>query len=656
MSKRVRSLFTSVPLRVKTQPTQAAALRPTGAVQTPPSSFGAPALHRQPPASASVPIVRVDPLKSSPTGTYSSKLDPQHRLDSIARMESEELDVLVIGLGIVGAGTALDAASRGLKTGALEMNDIASGTSSRSSKLIHGGLRYLKQLDFKLVWEALQERGLLLKTIAPHLVHPVEFIYPLTKRVVERPFAGSGIGLYDVMGSVMGLIKGEKRTVPVHKHLSRSKVLNLLPMLKKNALIGAIKFSDARVDDARYTVAVARTAAKQGAALATDVKVIGFLKEGERVVGVEAVDLQTGRKFNVRAKRVISATGVWAEEVQGLAAGKTQEAAAPKPFQIHASKGIHLVFPIEMWPQKEGMIVPLKDGRVLFFIPDGDKLLVGTTDTEYKLYNKAHPAVTERDIDEVLESTRPLFGELVTQGKMIGSYGGLRPLATGPVQSDGATSTLSREHLIDQSTPGLTVIAGGKFTTYRVMAMDAVNAAVKGLDFEVPASQTETLPLEGAEGFAELMEQPERLAESSGLSRKQIDHLLNRYGGETPKLLAMISKRPELAEILPGTERTLAVEILFGAEEEGIAHLDDALARRTRISIECADRGVAAAEPAARLIAEVQKWSEGQIAEEVARYHARVQAELAANDEPDEVKADQIRMTAPSRPSLPEGA
>ncbi|MFB9745642.1 FAD-dependent oxidoreductase, partial [Pseudonocardia sulfidoxydans] len=222
-------------------------------------------------------------------------LSPQARADALAAMAGTELDVLVIGGGVVGAGSALDAATRGLTVGLVEARDFASGTSSRSSKLIHGGLRYLEMLDFRLVAEALQERGLLIQTIAPHLVRPVPFIYPLQHRVWERFYAGAGVALYDTLG----LLSGRARGVPHHTHLTRSGAKRIMPSLRKDALVGALQYYDAQVDDARHTMFVARTAAAYGAHVASRARVVGLLREGERVTGAEVLDLESGETFKV---------------------------------------------------------------------------------------------------------------------------------------------------------------------------------------------------------------------------------------------------------------------------------------------------------------------------------------------------------------------
>ncbi|MEM9467578.1 MAG: FAD-dependent oxidoreductase, partial [Actinomycetota bacterium] len=254
-------------------------------------------------------------------------LNPQQRRNDLARMADEELDVLVIGGGVTGVGCALDAVTRGLRVGLVEQRDLASGTSSRSSKLMHGGLRYLEQKDFALVHEALQERGLHTTSVAPHLVRPISFLIPLTGRIWQRAYYGAGVLLYDLMA----LARGKK--FPRHRHLSRKKALELVPGLQESSLIGGILYFDAQIDDARHTVAVGRTAARHGAAIATSTRVESLLKDGDRVIGARVRDIENEDEYEIRAKRIINATGVWIDDIQDMA--------GPAGLRVHAAKGVH---------------------------------------------------------------------------------------------------------------------------------------------------------------------------------------------------------------------------------------------------------------------------------------------------------------------------
>ncbi len=423
-------------------------------------------------------------------------LGPAARTDALGSLQEEELDLLVVGGGVVGCGTALDAVTRGLSTGLLEQRDFASGTSSRSSKLIHGGLRYLEMLDFGLVREALEERGLLLTRLAPHLVRPVPFLYPLTHHVWERPYVGAGLALYDAMAMAGKYDMG----VPRHRHLTRRGALRLAPDLRPDALTGAIRYYDAQVDDARHTVTVARTAATHGARVVNRTQVVGFLREGERVTGVRAVDIETGRELTVRARVVVNAAGVWTNDIQQLVGARGT-------LNVRASKGIHLVVPRDRIRSETGLIIRTAVS-VLFVIPWGRHWIIGTTDTPWDL-DKAHPAASRVDIDYLLGNVNSLLREPLTHEDVEGVYAGLRPLASGESEP---TSRISREHTVVTPLPGLVMIAGGKYTTYRVMARDAVDAAVHSWGRTVPASVTDRVRLVGADAFEARTNQRDGLA------------------------------------------------------------------------------------------------------------------------------------------------
>jgi glycerol-3-phosphate dehydrogenase len=562
-------------------------------------------------------------------------LSPAAREDAMARMAEREVDILVVGGGVVGAGCALDAVTRGLSTAIVEARDWASGTSSRSSKLIHGGLRYLEMLDFGLVREALTERGLLLDRIAPHLVRPVPFLYPLRHRW-ERGYVGAGVALYDAMAYTSGTARGLQH----HRHLTRRRALREAPCLRKDVLTGAIQYWDAQVDDARHTLTVVRTAASFGALAANRCQVTGFLRQGERVTGATVADLETGRSFEVRAQQVINATGVWTDDTQALADTRGQ-------FHVRASKGIHLVVPRDRLQSTTGIILQTETS-VLFVIPWGRHWIIGTTDTDWSL-DKAHPAASSRDIDYLLEHVNAVLTAPLTREDVEGVYAGLRPLLTGESE---LTSKLSREHVVGHPVPGLVVVAGGKYTTYRVMAADAVNEAARNLDFRVPESCTDQVPLLGASGYRALWNQRRELAQAAGVHRARVEHLLNRYGTCVYDLLDMVRKDPSLAEALPGADDYMRVEALYAATHEGARHLDDVLARRTRISIESWDRGVVAAPTVADLMGPVLNWDDEQRQREIDHYEARVRAERDSQTKPDDDTAEAARLGAPDIAAL----
>ena len=565
------------------------------------------------------------------TVTRSSKLGPAERAAAITALKEKELDILVVGGGIVGTGSAMDAVTRGLRVGLVEARDWGSGTSSRSSKLVHGGIRYLEQLNFRLVREALIERGLLLQRLAPHLVKPVRFLYPLKTPIVERLYIGAGMLLYDLFSYSGGRPPG----VPHHRHLTKRQVHRIMPSLRSDALVGGITYYDAQVDDARYVSSLARTASFYGAHVANRVRVEGFLKVGERVVGVQAHDLLTGEHFDIRARQVVNATGVWTDDTQAMVGERGQ-------FKVRASKGIHLVVPRDRFQSKIGLLLRTEKS-VLFVIPWGRHWLIGTTDTDWDL-DKAHPAATAADIDYLLEHVNKVINVPLTREDVEGVFAGLRPLLAG--ESD-ETSKLSREHIVAHSVRGLVVIAGGKWTTYRVMAKDAIDEAVAALDGKVPESTTEDIALLGAEGYQAAWNKRSKIARAFGVHKVRIEHLLNRYGTLTDELLDLIRERPELNHPLPGADDYLEAEIVYGATHEGALHLDDVLARRTRISIEAWDRGISAAPVAARLMGEVLGWDAARTEDEVGHYLRRVAAERASQQQPDDASADRVRLEAP---------
>lgn len=571
----------------------------------------------------------------------SGVLNAHTRADALAAMQAEELDVLIIGGGIVGAGCALDAASRGLSTGVLEAQDWASGTSSRSSKLVHGGIRYLEQLDFHLVEEALTERGLLLQNIAPHLVKPIRFLYPVHHRFWERAYIGAGMLLYDAL-SYMG---GRRPGVRHHRHLSARQIEMAAPSLSKSNIIGGLSYYDGRVDDARYVVNLVRTAVSQGAHAANRVAVTGFLQKKGAVVGVKARDLETGAEFEVRAKQVINATGVWTAQTQAMVKdGGT--------LKVRASKGIHIVVPKSKFRSTMGLLLRTEKS-VLFVIPWGRHWIIGTTDTDWDL-DKARPSATAEDINYLLEHINAVVDEPITHEDIEGVYVGLRPLVAGDAAS---TTKLSREHVVVTPQPGLVLIAGGKWTTYRVMANDAVDAAVNGLrarspqgenDSAIAESVTEHLPLLGAPGYKAAWNKRARTAAQAEIPVSVVEHLLNRYGSMAEDLLEIIAENPLMAKSLPGNPDYLAAEVHYAVTHEGALHVEDVLSRRTRLDIETKDRGVEAAPVVAKIMGEVLGWDTTQIRDEARNYRLAIEAELAAETQDTDQKANALRIKAPS--------
>ncbi|BBY54841.1 glycerol-3-phosphate dehydrogenase [Mycolicibacillus koreensis] len=556
-----------------------------------------------------------------------SMLSPDYREAAFQRLGSEQFDVVVIGGGVVGAGCALDAATRGLKVALVEARDFAAGTSSRSSKMFHGGLRYLEQLEFGLVREALHERELSLTTLAPHLVKPLPFLFPLTKRWWERPYIAAGIFLYDQLGGA--------KSVPPQHHLTRAGALRLSPGLKRSSLIGGIRYYDTVVDDARHTMTVARTAAHYGAVVRTSTQVVSLLREGDRVTGVGVRDSENGATTEVHGHVVVNATGVWTDEIQALSRQRGR-------FHVRASKGVHIVVPRDRIVS-EAAIILRTEKSVLFVIPWGTHWIIGTTDTDWNL-DLAHPAATKADIDYILAQVNTVLVTPLTHDDIDGVYAGLRPLLAG--ESDD-TSKLSREHAVAVPAPGLVAIAGGKYTTYRVMGADAIDAAAEYIPARVAPSITEKVPLVGADGYFALVNQAEHVGAAQGLHPYRVRHLLDRYGALIREVLDLAADDPSLLEPISAAPIYLKVEAVYAAAAEGALHLEDILTRRMRISIEYPHRGVDCAREVAELVAPVLGWSDSDAAAEVASYIARVEAEVLSQTQPDDASADALRVSAP---------
>ena len=566
-----------------------------------------------------------DPIRGA--GNGQTFLGPAQRAAAWERLGSEQFDVVVIGGGVVGAGCALDAATRGLKVALVEARDFASGTSSRSSKMFHGGLRYLEQLEFGLVREALHERELSLTTLAPHLVKPLPFLFPLTKRVWERPYIAAGIFLYDQLGGA--------KSVPAQRHLTKSGALRLAPGLKRSSLIGGIRYYDTVVDDARHTMMVARTAAHYGAVVRTSTQVVSLLREGDRVVGVAIRDSEDGAVTEVHGHVVINATGVWTDEIQALSRERGR-------FRVRASKGVHIVVPRDRIVSEVAIILRTEKS-VLFVIPWGTHWIIGTTDTDWNL-DLAHPAATKVDIDYILNTVNTVLATPLTHNDIDGVYAGLRPLLAGESEE---TSKLSREHAVAVPSPGLVAIAGGKYTTYRVMAADAVDAAAEFIPTRVAPSITEKVPLMGADGYFALVNQTQSVGARYDLHPYRVRHLLDRYGSLIDEVLQLAVDRPELLEPITEAPVYLRVEAAYAAAAEGALHLEDILSRRMRISIEYPHRGVDCAREVAETVAPILNWSPADVDREVATYLARVEAEVLSQTQPDDESADALRAAAP---------
>ena len=563
-----------------------------------------------------------------PTG--SPHLGPAERVHALAGLQANELDILIIGGGVVGCGAALDAASRGLRVGLIEQRDWAAGTSSRSSRLAHGGLRYLEQFEFGLVREALTERGLLLERLAPHLVRPVPFVFPLSKSW-ERPYVGAGVALYDALSRVGGYTDRLKG----HKHLSQDAVLDLVPALRRDAVAGGVGFFDAQIDDVRHTLALARQAAAFGAHVVTRVEATVLTRGVDgRVTGAELADLESGRQLSVRARVVIGSVGVWSDRLRALLHG---DGAPPAP--VRPSKGVHLIVPKSAIDSRSAIIARTEQS-VLFLLPWGSHWIIGTTDTPWD-GDRAEPEATEADVEYLLEQANNWLVRPISWDDIVGVYAGLRPLIAGssahaaPGTDSAAasaptedTTKLSREHAVSRSAPGLVTIAGGKYTTYRVMARDVVDAAVADLApregafaaSAVPASATENIPCAGGADYRAALDQVAWTAADAGLPELTVRRLLTRHGDLVAPVLELIAADRALAVPLHPESKYLRAEIVHAATHEGALHLEDVLARRTRLALMTRDGGSSVAKEAAELMGAVLGWDGTTAAAEVAAF------------------------------------
>jgi len=546
---------------------------------------------------------------------FTSVLSPEQRNEAVAQLKKDSFDILVIGGGITGVGAALDAASRGLKVALIEANDFASGTSSRSSKLIHGGLRYLEQYDFKLVREALHERELMVASLAPHLVKPVGFLFPLTEKFKERTYVGAGLALYDAL-------RGFQRALPWHKHISQRKIVEIAPSLRTDIVTGAIKYFDAQVDDARHTMEIARTAARHGAVIATGIRAESLLRDGKRVVGVKVKDSVSNSSFEIKATATIMCAGIWSDELH--------EKFGIKPgYSVTMSKGVHIVLPRSAIQSEAGIILKTQVS-VLFLIPWGDKWIVGTTDTPYT-GDRSEPVATNEDVDYILNEANRVLKPKIKREDIIGVYAGLRPLVSN--NKNSSTTKLSREHAVDRPVPGFISIAGGKYTTYRIMGKDAVDLAVNELRRITSDSVTDKLPAVGADGYHALVQQSAQIADLYGVTEECVIHLLNRYGSLISEVLEIVKRDSKMSERIDSSLPYIKAEIEYAASHEGARSVDDVISRRTRIAFESRDHGRSIAPEVATIISSVLGWGLKERRASVSSYLALIDRENVAVSE-----------------------
>lgn len=558
--------------------------------------------------------------------TWTVKPQPFVRSTSLRSLKDHAFDVVVVGGGITGVGVALDAASRGLDTALIERDDFASGTSSKSSKLIHGGLRYLQQGEIGLVYEALAERQRLLRN-APHLVEPLPFLIPMFGKngIIPAKIArllGMAMWGYDLTGGI--------RIGKMHKRLDRDAALAYMPSLRRDRLVSAYLYYDAAADDARLVMAVARTAAlEHGAVMANRVSAEGLAKDAAgRIEGVRVV--ADGEEFTIRTRMVVNAAGVWADDLKAYDEGK-------HPDTIRPAKGIHITVPWRLVRNEIAAVIPVpEDRRSIFVVPHGDLTYIGTTDTDYT-GPLDDPQCTPQDIDYLLRAVNSACSTEVTRSDILGAWAGLRPLVKSA--SSGRTADLSRRHRIDDSGTGMISITGGKLTTYREMAADTVDVVVRELRNRAPGpadvdrlsrmsrSVTKKLRLRGAAGHGTLDGARKVYPD---VPSRVVDHLKHRYGGESRVLMSAIQRDPGLAEpLVPGLPYVRA-EALFAVRNEMAGSVDDVLSRRTRARLFGRDDSADAAEEVGRLIAGELGWTDEERNASVEEYRRSVEHERNA--------------------------
>jgi glycerol-3-phosphate dehydrogenase len=529
--------------------------------------------------------------------------DRTHALERLAST-STPFDLLVVGGGITGAGIALDAASRGLEVGLVERGDFASGTSSKSSKLVHGGLRYLEQREFGLMREASVERDLL-RRLAPHLVEPIPFVLPVSDRWNRAKF-GAGLWAYDALASFKNL--------KVHRHLDAVETRSLVPALPEGKVRGGYLFYDCRTDDVRMVVAVLAQARRYGA-VAANYAAVESLDGGEGGCRATVRDCVSGTTFEVAARRIVVAAGVWGDRLEAMSSSE----ATPR---LRPSKGVHLVFRKDALPTAEAaaFIPDAERRRMLFVIPWHDAVLVGTTDTAYE-GDLDSPRVEQEDRDYCLDALNSTFQVSLGPGDIAGAYAGLRPLVAARA---GATADLSRRHAVYSIAPGITGITGGKLTTWRRMAKDAVDGVASELGSAVKA-KTQWIRL-GSSDVPRLTDAVGRRAARLGIPQPRVANLVRFYGDRALAVLD-VAEREGLAEPLVPGGLPLAAEAVYCAEAEMAVHLDDLLARRTRLALTDPAAGTGAGSRAASLLGAALGWDEPALTAEVARHRELVERE-----------------------------
>jgi glycerol-3-phosphate dehydrogenase len=528
------------------------------------------------------------------------------RPSELAAAAADELDVLVVGMGATGAGVALDAASRGLRVAVLDKGDLASGTSSKSSKLVHGGLRYLENYEFGLVREGVVERQLLMK-LAPHLVRPMDFLYPVWPDTAKRRLLGLGLTTYDVFA--MASLAGRGGATRRHQRVSAIEAVGLAPAMRDSGIAYGYVYGDCATDDARLVLAVVQAARRFGALTITHAEVTGLAVTDGRVSGAHVQDRMTGDVVELRARHVVNATGVWVDQLQGFEEPGREAVVQP-------SKGVHVVVPRERLPLLEAsVLLPSKqgDGRSMFAIPWGRQTILGTTDTPYDGHLD-DLSLTAHDLEYVLAAGNAVFKKALTEDDVLGAWAGVRPLIkqTGT----GSMSDISRRHTLVEGSSGLLTITGGKLTTYRRMAKDVVDRIVDR-DGLKARCRTDEIALSGTRPVEDLVTESTATAQQLGLSAEVAASLVRQCGETAAHVLSMVAADPSLGELLSPDAPHIAAEVVHAARSEGASTVDDVFSRRMRLSLRSKDAAVPSALRAARLLARETRrdeaWAQGQV-------------------------------------------
>jgi glycerol-3-phosphate dehydrogenase len=548
-------------------------------------------------------------------------------MQNLAALDSERFDVLVIGGGVTGAGVALDAVARGYKVALVEKADFASGTSSKSTKLVHGGIRYLPNFDFPLVHEALTERGILLQ-IAPFLVQPVGFVLPIyegDRHPVGLPMTtprGIGLGFILDMGLWLYDILAGRRNVKRHRHLNREKVLELAPALVPEGLKEGFIYYDAQTNDARLTIALIRTAAQYGAVIANYAEVTSFVTEQGKVCGAHVCDRLNDQALTVRARYVVNATGIFSEEVETLSGEEPQ-------VHIEPSKGVHLVLSREAVKLGDSAIVlpETDDRRILFIVPWKSRAIFGTTDTGSGDPN--HPVATQKEVAYLLAHLNRYLSVHLTEEDIISTYAGYRPLVRPGRGSKHSSAKLSRTHAVLEGPSGLVSVVGGKMTTYRRMAQDTVDV-LSSRDGSTLFHPTQNLPLYGSSGWPAMQRDAEKKGSVLGLSSQILTHLGKSYGSEAMKVLKLIEDDASLAQLLIDDLPYIRAEVVHACRQEMAMTPYDVLARRTSITLEDRRRGLGVLDEVAELMAKEHNWSPEQQKTMIDAYRDAIEQQMDA--------------------------